>query len=110
MILIERDFEEVVDSQERLLMRRNQVLSATPERRRMLKDEYVRTLCRVKAMLTRRPDTQLLVIKHRKVISDPVNVAERVNRVSRRWTGHSGDGWECSSVANLGTPRKLSAK
>ena len=79
VILIERDFEEVLDSQERLLMHRNQVLSATPERRRMLKDEYVRTLCRVKAMLSRRPDTQLLVMEHRNVISDPLVTAESMN-------------------------------
>ena len=81
VILIERDLEEVLDSQERMLARRNQPLAASsPERRRMLKGEYQRTLGRVKAMLSRRPGTQLLVVEHGDVISDPVNVAERVNR------------------------------
>jgi hypothetical protein len=55
VILSERDLDEVLDSQERMLVRRNQPLAATPERRRMLKDEYARTLDRVKAMLARRP-------------------------------------------------------
>ena len=80
VILSERDLEEVLDSQERMLVRRNQPLAATPERRRMLKDEYARTLGRVKAMLRRRPDTQLLVIEHCAAISDPLVTAERMNK------------------------------
>jgi hypothetical protein len=80
VILCERDLEEVLDSQERMLVRRNQVQRATLQRRQMLKDEYTRTLDRMKAMLTRRPDTQLLVIEQRKVISDPFVTAERMNQ------------------------------
>ena len=79
VILSERDLEEVLDSQERMLVRRNHPLAATPARRRMLKDEYARTLGRVKAMLTRRPSTQLLVIAHRRTISDPLATAEKMN-------------------------------
>jgi hypothetical protein len=80
VILCERDLQEVIDSQDRMLIRRNQALSARPERRRMLKDEYVRTLGGVKAMLTRRPDTQWQVVEHRNVISDPLTTAERMNK------------------------------
>jgi predicted AlkP superfamily phosphohydrolase/phosphomutase/tetratricopeptide (TPR) repeat protein len=80
VILMERDLEEVLDSQQRMLVRRNQPLAATPERRRMLKDEYARTVARVEALLTRRPATQLLVIQHSRVISDSQNVAAKVNR------------------------------
>ena len=80
VILIERDLEEVLDSQQRMLVRRNQPLAATPERRRMLKEEYVRTLDRVKEMLRRRPATQLLVIEHSGVMTDPLIAAEKVNR------------------------------
>ena len=80
VILIERDLEEVLDSQERMLARRNPPLTvSSPERRRMLKGEYRRTLGRVKEMLSRRPGTQLLVVEHGDVISDPVKAAERVN-------------------------------
>lgn len=79
VILSERDLDEVLDSQERMLVRRNQALSATPDRRRMLKDEYARMLGRVKAMLARRPGTELLVVEHRDVISDPWVTARRVN-------------------------------
>jgi tetratricopeptide (TPR) repeat protein len=79
-ILIERDLDEVLDSQERMLIRRNQPAAATPERRRMLKDEYARALGRVKAMLARRPRTQLLVIEHRDAISHPHAAAATVNK------------------------------
>ena len=80
VILCERDLEEVLDSQERMLARRNQPLAATPDRRRMLKEEYSRTLERLKAMLAQRPGTQLLVLEHRRAISDSLVTAETVNR------------------------------
>ena len=79
VILSERDLEEVLDSQERMLVRRNQPLAATPERRRMLKEEYARTLGRMKAMLARRPATQLLVLEHREATTDSLATAEKVN-------------------------------
>src|SRR5580658_2512109 len=79
-ILCERDLDEVLDSQERMLARRNQAPAATPERRQMLKDEYARMLGRVKAMLARRPGTRVLVIEHRDAISDARATAEKVNQ------------------------------
>jgi len=80
VILSERDLDEVLDSQERMLVHRNRPLATTPERRRMLKDEYTRTLGRVKAMLSARPATQLLVVEHSDVIADPLSTAERINQ------------------------------
>ncbi len=80
VILCERDLEEVLDSQDRMLQRRNRPVS-TPERRQLLKDEYVRTLGRVKAMLIRRPDTQLLVIEHSAVASGPLVAAGSINKL-----------------------------
>jgi hypothetical protein len=80
VILCERDLDEVLDSQQRMLVRRHQPLATTPERRRMLKDEYARTVARVEATLVRRPSTQLLVINHSRAISDPLGIAEKVNK------------------------------
>jgi len=80
VILSERDLDEVMESQERMLARRNHARAASPERRQMLKDEYARTLGRMKAMLARRPGTQLLVIEHDSAISDAPAVAEKVNK------------------------------
>jgi hypothetical protein len=79
VILSERDLDEVLDSQERMLLRRNQMPAATAERRKMLKAEYARTLARVKAMLTRRPRTQLLVIEYNATLSNPLAAAEKID-------------------------------
>ncbi len=80
VILSERDLEEVLDSQELMLARPSHPALATPERRRMLKDEYARTLSRVKAMLARRPDTQLLVVEHSSAISNPLRTARKIHK------------------------------
>ena len=91
-ILCERDLDEVLDSQERMLERRSHPTAATPERRRMLKDEYRRILARVKATLAARPDAGLLVIEHRFAISDPLVTAETINRFL-------GDGLDVARMA-----------
>src|SRR5262249_28602542 len=79
VILCERDLDEVLDSQERMLEHRNQAPLATPARRRTLKDEYLRTLDRVKTMLAARPGTHALVVDYQAAISSPLATAERVN-------------------------------
>jgi tetratricopeptide (TPR) repeat protein len=92
VILCERDIDEVLDSQERMLVRRSWALLARRERRQMLKDEYARMLDRMKAMLARRPYTPLLVIEHRHVISDPLVTAEKMN-------GFVGGGLDIAKMA-----------
>lgn len=77
VILCERNLEEVLDSQERMLERRGQ--PAAPEHRELLKQEYTNTIARVKAMLRRRPDTGLLVIEYASTIADPARTAARVS-------------------------------
>ncbi|MDE3196677.1 MAG: histidine phosphatase family protein [Acidobacteriota bacterium] len=72
IILIERDLDEVLDSQERMLLRRNQTLPATPERRQLLKAEYRRIIERVK----QRPG--LLVLQYQDVVGDPLAAARRI--------------------------------
>ena len=80
VILCKRDLDEVLDSQDRMLLRRNQPLAATPERRRLLKDEYERILERVYEMLTQRPDSQLLVVEYGTAVSDALVTAERMSK------------------------------
>lgn len=75
VILCERDLEEVLDSQERMLAHRSQPLRD----RKLLKDEYARALNRVKALPARRPGTDLLSIEHADAISDPLGTAGKVN-------------------------------
>jgi tetratricopeptide (TPR) repeat protein len=79
VIFTERDPDEVLDSQERMLRRRKQDIVSTPERRQLLKIEYARTTVRVKDMLARRPGTQLLCVGYRDAVSDARGAAEKVN-------------------------------
>lgn len=79
VVLIERDLDEVLDSQEKMIARRNSKIESTPERRRLLKDEYARTMSRVKAMLARRPATRLLIVEHRDAIDNPSAIAAKLN-------------------------------
>ncbi len=79
IILSRRDLDEVLDSQERMLVRRDKAELATPERRKLLKDEYQRMMARVTAMLARRPGTEVLAIEYAKAISDPGATAAKVN-------------------------------
>jgi len=79
IIFTERDLDEVLDSQDRMLVRRKQEIASTPERRQMLKNEYARTVVRVKAALARRPGTQVLSVGYREAVSDATAVAERVS-------------------------------
>ncbi len=79
IIFTERDLDEVLDSQERMLVRRKQDIVSTPERRQLLKNEYARTTVRVKTGLARRPGTQLLSVGYREAVTNGRAVAERVN-------------------------------
>ena len=76
VILVERDLDEVLDSQDRMLLRRNQAVDATPERRGALRDEYRRIVDLVKSTLAQRPLTELLVIDYAVAVADPPRAAE----------------------------------
>ena len=62
-----------------MLVRRKQDIASTPDRRQLLKNEYARTTVRVKAMLARRPGTQVLSVGYRGAVADARTVAEKVN-------------------------------
>jgi len=79
IIFTERDLDEVLDSQERMLVRRKQDIVSTPERRQLLKNEYARTTVRVKGALARRPGTMVLNVSYRDAVADGRAVAEKVN-------------------------------
>ena len=78
VILIERNLDEILDSQAQMLVRRNESLPDTVERRDRLKDAYVRTLRQARAFLRRRPATRLLVLQRSEVLHDPVAAAKQI--------------------------------
>ena len=78
VILCERDLEEVLDSQERMLARQGE---NSRGRREILKNEYARLLDQVRTMLAKRPCTQVLTIQHREALADPLMAAAKINQL-----------------------------
>ena len=80
VILVDRDLDEVLDSQERMLARLDPERVMTPERREILRSEFARTLERIKRMPAERAQTRLLIINHRDVIRNPLQTAETLRQ------------------------------
>ena len=78
VIAIERNLDEILDSQAKMIERRGGALPDTSERRDRLKAEYRRTLRRVKVWLAGRPHTGVLVVARNSVLTDPAAQAERI--------------------------------
>jgi len=78
VILIERDLDEILDSQAQMLARRKKNLPDTLERRDRLKDAYVRTLRQAKTFLRNRASTRLLVLQRSEVLRNPAGAASQI--------------------------------
>ena len=78
VILIERDLNEILNSQAQMLVRRKENLPDTPERRDRLKEAYLGTLRQAKTFLRNRPSTGLLVLGRGDVLLDPAAAAGRI--------------------------------
>ena len=79
VILCERDLDEVLDSQERMLERRGQTIAKSPERRARLKQEYLRTIERITTTMLERPSTRLIRVRYADAVSDPARFARMLN-------------------------------
>ena len=79
VILIERDLDEILDSQAQMLIRRKVDLPNTPERRERLKEAFLRSLEQAKSFLANRPETELLVLQRADVLRDPQTAARQIN-------------------------------
>jgi hypothetical protein len=79
VLLIERDYEEILDSQAKMILHRGVDLPDSPERRERLQREFARALARTKTTLGGRPDVQLLVLRHEDVMRDPEGAARLID-------------------------------
>ena len=76
VILMQRDLDEVLESQRKMLEHLGRKISSgSPER---LRHVFAQQLRRVKAMLARREDVQALVVDYREVTHDPHGTARAV--------------------------------
>jgi predicted AlkP superfamily phosphohydrolase/phosphomutase/tetratricopeptide (TPR) repeat protein len=78
VIVIERDLNEILDSQAKMIQRRGETIPDTPARRERLKAEYKRTLQKTKVWLGRRPQTGVLVLTRAAILAHPLAEAKRI--------------------------------
>ena len=79
VIFIERTLDEVLASQGQMLVRRGESVSHAPGRPERLKDEYGRSVRKIKEFLTRRPRTRALFLDHAQVVRNPSEAATAIN-------------------------------
>ncbi|HZW34058.1 MAG TPA: sulfotransferase domain-containing protein [Isosphaeraceae bacterium] len=75
IIFLERDLDEVLVSQEKMLDR----LGRTAAPREAMKQSFIVHLERLKEWLRRRPDVEVLGVGYRELLERPVEEAKRVN-------------------------------
>ena len=78
VIFMLRDLDEVVASQNKMLVRRGEDPAATTDEK--MKDNYRFHLRKVGYMIEEQPNFDLLKVDYRQTLDDPAAVAERVRR------------------------------
>jgi tetratricopeptide (TPR) repeat protein len=80
VLLIERDYDEILASQAKMIARRGEPVADSPERRERLRREYARLIDQTREVLGGRPDVELLTLFHEDTIRWPQETAEIMNR------------------------------
>jgi len=71
VILIERDYDEILESQAAMIRRRGEPVQDSSERRDRLRREYARVIAQTRTLLSKRADVQLLILRHENILRDP---------------------------------------
>ena len=79
VVLIERDYDEILASQATMIARRGESVDDSPERRERLRREYGRLIDRTKIVLRARSDVHLLILRHEDILRHPEESAARIN-------------------------------
>ncbi len=64
VVLIERDYEEILASQAKMILRRGESIEDTPQRREQLRREFDRVVQQTKSTLGARADVELLQVRY----------------------------------------------
>jgi predicted AlkP superfamily phosphohydrolase/phosphomutase/tetratricopeptide (TPR) repeat protein len=75
VLLIERDFGEILDSQARMIVRRGEAVPDSPERRERLEHEYARVIEQTKRTLSARRAIEFLAMRYEDILRDPIEAA-----------------------------------
>lgn len=80
VLLIERDYGEILASQAKMIVRRGESVEDSPERRERLRREFARLMAQTKTMLRSREGVRLLVLRHEEILRDPAAAALAIDR------------------------------
>jgi Tetratricopeptide repeat len=78
VLLIERDFAEVLDSQARMIARRGESVQDSPERRVRLTQEYARVIEQTRRALSSRRGVEFLPMRYEEIVRDPMEAARQI--------------------------------
>ena len=79
VILIERDYDEILASQAKMIARRGESIADSPQRGSRLRREYARVMTRTKTILGARSDVRLLPLHYDAVLKEPARAAELID-------------------------------
>ncbi len=92
VLVIERDYDEILASQAKMIARRGEFIADTPDRRDRLRREYARLVVQTMSQLGQRADVRLLSIRHSEVMRDPWTNATLINEFA-------GGGLDCARMS-----------
>ncbi len=78
VLLIERDFGEILDSQARMITRRGEAVPDSPERRERLGYEYARVIEQTRRALSLRSRVEFLTIRYEEILHGPAEAARQI--------------------------------
>ena len=79
VVLIERDYDEILASQAGMIARRGEPIEDSQERRDRLRNEYIRLVAQTRNLLEGRADVKIVSVRHEDVIGNPRAIAELLN-------------------------------
>jgi hypothetical protein len=80
VLLIQRDHDEILESQAKMIGRRGESVQDSPERRERLRREYQRIMEQTKTVLSSRDDVRLLTLRHEDILRAPEDAALLINK------------------------------
>jgi predicted AlkP superfamily phosphohydrolase/phosphomutase/tetratricopeptide (TPR) repeat protein len=80
VVLIERDYDEILASQAKMIERRGELVGDSPARRDRLRREYARVIAQAKNVLSARADVKVVSVRYEDVVNNPAETAALLNR------------------------------
>jgi hypothetical protein len=92
IVFVDRNLDEILASQRQMLLRSGKAPEEDPAREARLKQEYGRTVLRVRKHLANRPNTHVLHLHRNAILADPRSASAAIN-------SFLGGTWDAEAMA-----------